>query len=207
MSLGVIEVSSVLQQIARTRGFFSLGFNSQFFQSLRPLEQRLAVYLAKKFSSQKVHQRFVDDLARALPIEAARPDHVREILKRAVDGLLEKNLPLLESFSYEKARDGRYLAVFRRKAKPKQNLPLPAAAVKELALAIALLVDEIIRATGDEKGRRWWQKCTETLGEDSVKRALGQLKETCQIHKVENRGAMMTKILKDIAKERGVSLH
>src|SRR5262249_1316561 len=70
---GFIEVSAVFQQIARSRGFFSIGFPTELFYNLKPLEQRLAVYLAKKFVSQKMHRRFVDDLARALPIEATRP--------------------------------------------------------------------------------------------------------------------------------------
>src|SRR5262245_43989046 len=70
MPFGFIEVSPVLQEVARTRGFFSLGFASKAFHRLKPLEQRLAIYLAKMFSSQKVHRRYVEDLARALPIEA-----------------------------------------------------------------------------------------------------------------------------------------
>ena len=68
LPLGFIEVSPVLQQVAKTRGFFSLGFGRQLFYHLKPLEQRLAVYLAKKFVSQKLHRRFVDDLAHSLPV-------------------------------------------------------------------------------------------------------------------------------------------
>ena len=34
--LGVIEINSVLQRIAQTRGFFALGFGSKFFHGLRP---------------------------------------------------------------------------------------------------------------------------------------------------------------------------
>ena len=96
-SAGFIEVSPVLQQIAQTRGFFPLGFDRALYHRLRPLEQRLAVYLAKKFVSQAIHRRFVDDLARALPIEASRPRDVRSILKEAGEGLLEKRLPLLRA--------------------------------------------------------------------------------------------------------------
>src|SRR5262249_1683011 len=82
LPFGFIEASRVLQQIARARGFFCLGFSSALFRSLKPLEQRLALYLSKKFVSQAIHKRFVKDLARALPIEASRPDNVRTILGR-----------------------------------------------------------------------------------------------------------------------------
>src|SRR5207245_1562743 len=95
MPFGFIEVSPVLQEVARTRGFFSLGFASKAFYRLKPLEQRLAIYLAKKFTSQKVHRRYVEDLARALPIEAARPRDVRAILRKAAGGLLEQGLPIV----------------------------------------------------------------------------------------------------------------
>jgi hypothetical protein len=55
------------------------------------LEQRL--YLAEKFMSQALHQRFVDDLAKALPIDAKRPDNVRAILRNAANGLIQKQAP------------------------------------------------------------------------------------------------------------------
>jgi len=86
-------------------------------------------------------------------------------------------------------------------------LPLPPSAAKELAPTVALLVDEIVNATGDEKSRRWWAQCAGTLGQDAVYHALGQLRETCQIRSVKNRGAMLTKIFHDIAGERKVTIH
>ena len=71
LPFGFIEVSPVLQQIAKSRGFFSIGFRNELFYALKPMEKRLAVYLAKKFVSQKLHRRFAADLVRALPIETA----------------------------------------------------------------------------------------------------------------------------------------
>ena len=75
MPFGFIEVSSV-QQIARTRGFFTLGFPAPFFYKLREppqvpgrpgghawlkfLEQRLSIYLAKKFMFPKPRDRIED---------------------------------------------------------------------------------------------------------------------------------------------------
>ncbi len=206
LPFGFIEVSPVLQQIARTRGFFALGFDSQFFHGLKPLEQRLAIYLAKKFISQELHRRFVDDLARALPIEARRPDNVRMILKQAAEGLRSKGLPVLESFQFEKSRDDRWLAVFRRKHAPKQDAPLPKYAAEQLTPAVEALVDRIIEATGNAEDRPWWTQCAKRLGQGPVDRALGQLKETCQLRKVRNPGAMLSKIFKDLAKESGLSL-
>jgi hypothetical protein len=39
-----------------------------------------------------------------------------------------------------------------------------------------------------------------------VDRALGQLKEACELGKVRSRGALLTKIFKDIAEETGIAL-
>jgi len=40
-----------------------------------------------------------------------------------------------------------------------------------------------------------------------VDRALGQLRETCELRAVKNRGAMLTKIFQDLAREQGVTIH
>jgi hypothetical protein len=84
------------------------------FYQLKPLEQRLAIYLAKKFVSQKLHQRFVEDLAKALPVEAANESNAKKSLTRAARGLLQARIPFLKAFRFEKGMDGRSLIVFER---------------------------------------------------------------------------------------------
>jgi hypothetical protein len=206
MPFGFIEVSPVLQEVARTRGFFALGFESRLFYAMKPLEQRLSVYLAKKFISQKLHRRYADDLARALPIEAGTDLDKRKALRRAARGLLEKGLPILESFELEKSREGRWLAVFHRKAQPKQEM-LPPVVTEEFGPAVLFLVDRIVEATGNADDRRWWTQCAKRLGQGPVDRALGQLKEACQLGGVRSRGALLTKIFKDLASEAGITLN
>ena len=105
MPFGFVKVNSVLQGIAKSRGFFALGFDNRLFYNLKPLEQRLAIYIAKRFRSQEICVRFVDDLARSLPIEAARPADVRATLSKTTKGLLEKGLPILQSFKIEKLKE------------------------------------------------------------------------------------------------------
>lgn len=178
------------------------------FHGLKPLEQRLAIYLAKRFMFQGKHQRFIDDLARALPIEAARDDHVRELLKQTAQGLLDAKIPILDDFHLERSKvSGQWLAVFFRKTRPLQDYPLPASAIEELDPTVALLVEDLIAATDNPDDRIWWARCAERLGADAVYFALGQLKEAKGIHKVKNPGGLLTKILKDQAKRRGVLLN
>jgi hypothetical protein len=207
LPFGFIEVSPVLQQVARTRGFFSLGFESRLFYELKPLEQRLAVYLSKKFLSQKLHRRFVDDLAKALPIEAARDRDQRAMLKQTANALLAKKLPILDRFSLERSRDGRWVATFHRAGEQRTAYTLPAAAAEELTPAISSLVDRIVEATGNADDRLWWAQCAKRLGAGPVDRALGQLKEAKQLGRVTNPGGLLTKIFKDIAAEGRIALN
>lgn len=206
LPFGFIGVHPILQQVARTRGFFALGFAARFFHGLKPLEGRLAIYLAKRFMTESFHRRFVDDLARALPIEATLPGNIRASIRTAAEGLLAKKIPILGSFAFEKSRDGRWLAVFRRKAPPKQDVPFSKQAAEDLGSGIAALVDRMIEATGNAEDRAWWTQCAKRLGQGGIDRALGQLKETRQINKVRNPGGMLTKILQDISKESGIAL-
>jgi hypothetical protein len=206
LPFGFIEVSPVLRQAVLTRGFFALGFDHQFFHGLKPLEQRLAVYLAKKFTSQQVHRRYVEDLARALPLGAARPRDNLALLKKTAQGLLGKKLPLLASFAVERSRDGRDLAVFFRGQVPARRYLVPTAARMELAPGVASLVDRIVLATGNAGDRRWWTHCAARLGPAAVDRALGQLKEATSLTRIRNPGGLLTKIFKDIATDIGVAI-
>lgn len=208
LPFGFIEASRVLQQIARTRGFFCLGFNSDLFHALKPLEQRLALYLSKKFMSQSLHRRYVYDLARALPIEASDPKDVRKVIARAAQGLLQKRVPTLKGFAFEKsARNGEWLVVFRRDVKPKQTYRMPRHAVLSLDPEIAVLVDDIVREVRARDDVLWWTKCAEVLGPDRVHQGLSQLKEAAQVQHVRSRGALLTRIFKDLATRAKLTIH
>jgi hypothetical protein len=209
LPFGFIEASRVLQQIARTRGFFSLGFNSDLFHALRPLEQRLALYLSKKFMSQGLHRRYVKDLARALPVEASDPKDVRKAITRAAEGLLERRVPTLKSFRFEKSpRTGEWLVVFERDVKPRQDYRVPRAAALSLDPDIGLLVEDIVRQVGNRDDVLWWSKCAEVLGPDLVTQGLSQLPDARDGPKpVRNAGGLLTKILKDLAKRHKLTIH
>ena len=207
LPFGFIEVSSILREVARTRGFFSLGFGSQLFHQLKPTEQRLAVYLAKKFVSQQQHRRFVSDLAAALPIEAAADSDARKTLKAAADGLLAKGLPILEAFRFERSKDGRWLAAFERRAAPRQDSTTVKRTSEALSPILAAQVERIVEVVGTDDDRLWWTQCVKRLGAGAIDRALGLLKEACQARGVHNPGGLLTKLLKDIAGEAGVVLH
>lgn len=206
MPFGFIEINSVLQAIARSRGFFAIGFPSELFYQLKPLEQRLALYLAKRFKSEKMHIRFVDTLAKALPIEATRTADVRTTLKAASQGLLEKKLPILSSFSVEKTRRGEWVAVFHRKEAPKDNPPR-FEPKESLPPDIDALVQKLIEASDQPEDWRWWLQCARSLGRDGIFRAVGQFEEKRRLENVHRPGALLTAIIKDIAQQMKLTIH
>ena len=207
---GFLEVSTVLRTVARTRGFLRLGFDRHQFYALKPLEQRLAIYLSKQFASQKLHRRFVHDLARVLPIEAERERDVRRTLTEAATGLLGKKLPTLAEFRLVPSTNGVWLAEFARGAKPAEPYTLSRKAAESLSPAVAELVDRIAEAVGSAEDVRnvanYVLRCAETLGRGAVDRGLGLLKEARRSGRVTNPGGLLTKFFKDIAAESGTSL-
>jgi len=207
LPFGFIEVSPVLQQIAKTRGFFSLGFGSKLFYALKPLEQRLAIYLAKKFVSQKLHRRFVHDLARALPIGTANESNTRKVLTRAAKGLLDANVPFLAGYRFEKSVNGKSLIVFERKHAPKRDWKLYRRAVEELTPVLFGQIERIVEAVDGDADRAWWTQCAKRLGHGAVDRALGLLREAQQSQTIRNPGGLLTRLFQKIADEYGVALN
>lgn len=203
---GFIEVSSTLRAVARSRGFFSLGFDRHQFYTLKPLEQRLAVYLAKQFASQKRHRRFVPDLARALPIEAGRHRDVRRLLADAAVGLAASGVKLLSDFRLGRSAHGEWVAEFTPARRPLTTYTVPRPTASPLSAEAADLVQRIADAVGSADNRVWWARCVEVLGRGAVDRGLGLLKEAKATGKVTNPGGLLTKFFKDIAAEAGASL-
>jgi len=207
LPFGAVGVSPVLRTIARNRGLFCIGFDSGLFRSLKPLEQRLAVYLAKMFISQTTHKRYVDELAAALPIHVSHARNVRAVLKRAAEGLIAAGVPIPKKFAFETAQDGRLLIVFHRAKRPKQDYTAATHPAVAPAPAVLQLVDDIVSFTGSHQSRPWFSHCGNTLGPESARFYFAQLKEACSGQRVENRGALMTKIFEDGAGRAKKPLH
>lgn len=213
---GFLEVSSTLREIARSRGFFSIGLEREHYDSLKPMEKRLAVYLARKFRYQKIHSRWVEELVAALPITANRPNNVRAQLRKTAEGLVakkdEQGKPLiyfLKGFKLEKPKGNkRWRVTFERRAKPKSDAR-PSRTPQDLAVPDNLewLLFRVDEALKNQDDRRWRLKLVSALGPGGIDRALGQLKERIHMGGVKNPAAMFTKICKDIARENGIVLN
>ena len=212
LPFGFVELSETFATIAQKRGFFVTGFDSKFFHRLRPVEQRLALYLSKMFVSQKLHRRHEADLYHALPIEAARLTKRRQTLRGATHGLMDKGYPNLAAFSFEKAvRTNGLVATFRRRQKVQQDQPLQHLTLNRLPENVRTLVEDIVDQTGDSDSIPMWVRAVRCLGEQAVRYALADLRsEQLQraagraVGAIKNPGAWLTTKLMAMAEERGI---
>jgi len=211
LPFGFIEVSDTFARVAQERGFFVTGFDSAFFHGLRPVEQRLALYLSKMFASQQVHRRFEDDIYGALPIEGAAANKRRQTLREAADGLIQKGFPNLARFDLQRSpKTGRWLASFYRAGKVAQEAPVRAPSMDRIPEQIRPLVEDIVAQTDDPGSIPMWVRAIRGLGEEAVRFALADLRAE-QLQRragsegsIKNPGAWLTTKLMAMAKERGI---
>ena len=212
LPFGFVELSETFATIAQKRGFFVTGFDSEFFHRLRPIEQRLALYLSKMFVSQELHRRHEAELYHALPIEAVRLTKRRQTLRAAAHGLMDKGYPNLEAFSFEKAaRTDGLVATYRRRQKVQQDQPLQRLTLNRLPENVRSLVEDIVDQTGDSDSIPMWVRAVRCLGEQAVRYALADLRsEQLQraagraVGAIKNPGAWLTSKLMAMAEERGI---
>lgn len=209
LPFGYIEVSHTLQEIAKSRGFFALGFQREYFFALKPHEQRLAVFLARRFRYQNYVTLNFEAVVKAIPLTSTRDIDKRIKLKQIAEGLLKKQFPLLGGYKLEKKR-GKWIVHFYRKQKPTPEKPIKAyQAEMSLTDEEDTLLIEMIKLTDDPEARFWWLHCIRVLGEASIWRAIGNFKELYIQDKQpirKNKAAAFYGILKGFAEERNLSL-
>ena len=214
LPFGFVELSETFAAIAQERGFFVTGFDSAFFHGLRPVEQRLALYLSKMFVSQELHLRHEAELYKALPIEAARLTKQRQTLREAVQGLLDKGYPNLAGFTFEKAvRANGLVAMFHRRAKVQQDLPQRGLALNGLPEDVRSLVEDIVEETADPDSIPMWVRAVRGLGAEAVRFALADLRSERRqraaargADAIRNPGAWLTTKFMAMAEERGIRI-
>jgi hypothetical protein len=204
-------VSDTFAKVAQERGFFVTGFDSAFFHSLRPVEQRLALYLSKMFASQQMHRRYEEDIYGALPIEGAALNKRRQTLREAAEGLRRKGYPNLARFALERSpKTGRWVATFHRARKVEQEAPVRPPSVDSVPEHLRPLVEDVVELTQDPGSIPMWVRSIRGLGEEAVRFALGDLRaEQAQRRAagrdlIKNPGAWLTTKLMAMARDRGV---
>jgi hypothetical protein len=214
LPFGFIEVSDTFAKVAQERGFFVTGFDSAFFHGLRPVEQRLALYLSKMFASQQVHRRYEGDIYGALPIEGEAANKRRQTLREAAEGLRQKGYPNLARFELEKSRKtGRWVATFHRARQVEQEAPVRAPSLDRIPGEMRALVEDVVALTQDPGSIPMWVRAIRGLGEEAMRFALADLRAE-QLQRgaggtggaIKNPGAWLTTKLMAMAKDRGIQI-
>lgn len=206
-----IKASDVLYGSVQKNSLMTADFDSEFFHSLTPMEQRLAIYLSKIFRSQAIHKRELMEFARQIPINAKQTKHIKERIKKACAGLIGKGFKPLTSFDFETAADGRTeLVIFRRNGAAPAGKEItkyrPQGTGKE-DYEIDLLVEDILEVCQDEKSTGFYKKVARLLHKQDIYRAISEVKEVRDLGEIKkNKGAIFTSIIKKIAQERGIEL-
>jgi hypothetical protein len=218
INLSWIKASDILYGSILKNSLVITSFDSRFFQSLTPMEQRLSLYLSKILRSQSVHRREISEFARQLPIYAKKSYHVKQQLKRGCSGLIEKGFEPLNSFSFEKAADGstEYI-VFKANgngntpAKPK--FPGPEQRQKQLLppvnapVDLEYLTDTILEFCGDRKSLNFYKKVARIVPRNIIFRALSEAKVSYDLAETKkSKAAHFTYLVRRYAGEQGVKL-
>jgi len=201
-NFGVMYTSNVLQEIADGRGLFSVGIHDSTFYALKPLERRLAIFLARRFRYHKVVRLPVDRLRDALPIGAKGSGNVRGQIRRATKALQRADIPWLGECVVVKNGKGVWMADFKRSCALKDDYRRARRVANAMDIpAIDELVERIISKVGGDRG--WWKHCIDRLGMQCVESAMGWISD---YQNAKNLPALLTSRLKLKAAERGITL-
>jgi hypothetical protein len=217
-----IEASKTLWGSIEASGLITLKHvDPEFFRSLSPIQQRLALYLGKMLYAAMEHRRDVQQLARQLPILAKNSWHIKEEMTKACDGLLEKGFPYLTAYRYERARDGRRENIIfqrhpvrgeKKEASGGGAPQLPQKEPQNSGSGIEearqeLLVEDILSLTGDPQSRDFYALTARSLSEQTIRRALAETRAAHLQHDIRtNPGRYFTDLIKRYAAEQGTSL-
>jgi hypothetical protein len=205
-----IKASGVLYASVQKNSLLTADFDSQFFYSLTPIEQRLSLYLSKIFRSQTKHKRELLEFAQQIPIQAKQTKHIKERLKKACAGLMQKGFKLLASFNFEKGADGKTeFIVFRRQGSPRQGKAIAKyqpGTVKE-SYEIEALTEDILEVCQDVKSTGFYRKVAMLMPRQDIYRALSEVKEIRDTGEIKtSAGALFTSLIKKYAAEQGIDL-
>lgn len=217
LPFGRIKASDVIFGSVLTNSLLATDFDAKFYYKLTPIEQRLALYLTKVFRSQTTNKRELTEFASQIPIYAKQIKHVKETIKKAGDGLMEKGFPLLASYDFEKnASDKTEYVIFKRQGSPsKPKIPIqPKGKQKPLLLPAVnpagegeYLLETILEFCGDQKSSNFYKKVVRLVDRQTIFRALSEARASDAMKETKkNKAAHFTYLIRKYAKEQGIAI-
>lgn len=210
LPLAQIKASDVLYGSILKNSLLIAGFDSKFFHSLKPLEQRLAIYLTKVFRSQTMHKRDLLKFAEQVPIYAKQTKHIKQQIKRTCSGLMDKGFDLLESFDFENGFNKQEFIVFKRSGSLPKTFHPKEKSEQFFGIGKApadFLVEDILEVCEDKKSIEFYKKIARDVPESTIYRALSEVKEARDLGEIKkSKGALFTNLIKKYAQEQGIEI-
>jgi hypothetical protein len=211
-----IEASDELFGSIVSNSLMVTEFSSTFFHSLKPTEQRLALYLSKMLRNQEVHKRDLMKLASQLPLTTDLKKKAKQQLKLVTQGLITKGFKLLAGFDFEDSANGGENIVFyrqgqipKRPARQSCNKGKARQALEAVNpdYAQLCLLEDILGVCGDEQSVHFYKKVAKLVPQEQIYQALAEVKEVRDLGTIKkSRGALFTKLIKDKAGRLDISL-
>jgi len=203
-----IKASDVLYGSIKKNSLLTADFDSQFFHSLTPIEQRIALYLSKVLKTKKSYSREMLKLAEQIPIHSQLTKHIKQEFKKACNGLISKGFKLMDRWEFKKANDGKTeLIVFYRSGTPPTQKPKEKGQYHKENYQIECLVEDILAVCNDVKSINYYKKVARCIPDNIIYRAIAEVKETSSLGEVKkSTGSIFTHLIKKYAEELGINL-
>ena len=215
LNFSYIEASDELFGSVITNSLLITEFDSGFFHSLKPTEQRLALYLSKMLRNQEVHKRDILKLAEQLPLTNTLQKKIKQQLKSAAQGLINKDFKLLGGFDFEKGatRQSENIVFFRRGKLP----PLWSRGVgrksgnqageQNPANLQECLVEDILAVCGDRDSTNFYKKVAQVMPKETIYQTIAEVKEVVDLSAIKKtKGALFTKLIRGKAVKLNLDL-
>ncbi len=203
-----IKASDVLYGSIKKNSLLTADFDSQFFHSLTPIEQRIALYLSKVLKTKKSYSREMLKLAEQIPIHSQLTKHIKQEFKKACNGLISKGFKLMDRWEFKKANDGKTeLIVFYRSGTPSTQKPKEKGQYHKENYQIECLVEDILEVCNDVNSINYYKKVARCVPDNIIYRAIAEVKETSSLGEVKkSTGSIFTHLIKKYAAELGINL-
>ncbi|MDD5673644.1 MAG: replication initiator protein A [Chitinivibrionales bacterium] len=192
-----VTVDEEFFKTVKSKSVYYIPFDRFYFKKLKPMEQKIALMLAKIFSPYRKNKRFewkrnIYELSNQIPILATDGSQIRRQLKRICDGLTDKDFPFLSSYKI----DDDIITFFNNMQTKLNLLPSSPDSDKKDYDSIEWLIKEQLKVCGDEHSRAFYTLVAKHVPVDMIYRALSEAKQEGKIKR-----KLYTKLIMERAKK------
>ena len=173
---GYIAATHEFHESIKNKTSFFLPFERDYFKTLTPHEQKLALYLSKVFNPYRKrtvlrYNRNIFELCRILPIYGEKRKQ-KYYLVKATKGLIAKEFILLDDYSI----DGDVIIFFNRLQQ--SLLPyLKTNIGQKTNQNIEFLIEDMMKVCGDKHSIRFYELVAREVPEEIIYRCLSEAKQ------------------------------